>query len=332
MQLVLHLDDFTIATLVDAAGAERAVWEAFASWGRGVAATTQRARASSPRGMASSMAAVVPPYGGGKVYATAPDPDGGGARFTFLNVLFHTDGRLLATMDGGVLTALRTPAISSLAIHHLARPDATVAAVIGAGKQGWPHVEMLHRTLPHLADLRIAARPGSVAVARLVEQAAAAGIPARAVEQPADAVAGAQVVVTATNASVPLFPSDAIADDALVCAVGATKYDRVEIPAEFVARCSAVVCDDVVGSRVECGDLVAAARSGHFDWADAVELHAVAAGTMPLARAVDRPALFESQGVAIADVAVSGLAYERHLAASHPSTSEPTEPTTEVRT
>lgn len=334
MQSVLHLDDSSIAALVDAAGAERAVWDAFAAWGRGEAATTQRARAGSADGMASAMAAVVPPYGGGKVYATAPDPGGGAPRFTFVNVLFDTAGAALATMDGGTLTALRTPAISSLAIHHLARPGATVAAVIGAGNQGWPHVEMLRRSLPGLVDLRIAARRGSAAASLLADRAAAAGLPARIVDEPADAVDGAHVVVTVTNATAPLFPSEAVADDALVCAVGATKYDRVEIPGELVARCSAVVCDDVVGSHVECGDLIAAVRSGHFDWADAVELHAVAAGRVQLARAGAAPVLFESQGVALADIAVSGLAYARHVAArpsrESSTTLATTEPTREV--
>ncbi|WP_276968243.1 hypothetical protein [Desertimonas flava] len=338
MQLVLHLDDSSIAALIDADGAERAVWNAFAAWGRGEAATTQRSRATSPGGMASAMAAVVPPYCGGKVYSTAPHPDGGAPRFTFVNVLFDTAGALLATMDGGLLTALRTPAISSLAVHHLARPGSTIAAVIGAGNQGWPHVEMLHRVLPGLTDLRIAARPGSAAAARLTARAVAAGIPARLVDRPGDAVAGAHVVVTVTNATTPLFPADAIGDDTLVCAVGATKYDRVEIPGELVARCSTVVCDDVAGSRVECGDLIAAARTGHFDWADAVELHAVAAGTVTLPRAGDAPVLFESQGVAVADIAVSGYAYDRLVAGSvhngtpGPHTTIPTFPTIDTTT
>ena len=129
MQSVLHLDDRTVAELVDPAAAQRAVDDAFAAWGRGEAATTQRVRASAGGGMASAMAAVVPPYCGGKLYAT------NAGRFTFLNALFHTDGRLLATLDGDAVTLLRTAAASSLAIRHLAAPHASVAAVIGTGHQ-----------------------------------------------------------------------------------------------------------------------------------------------------------------------------------------------------
>lgn len=202
---MLHLADDVIGELVEPPAAKRAVWAAFEAWGRGSASTTQRVRAISADGMASAMAAVVPPYCGGKLYATAH------GRFTFVNVLFHTDGRVLATLDG----------------------------------------------------------------------------------------------------------------DALICAVGATKYDRAEIGADVIERCATVVCDDVAGSRVECGDLIQAAAAGRFDWDRTVELHAVAAGTVTVARAGPAPVLFETQGVAIQDVAVAALAYERYTntAGRQPATS-----------
>lgn len=307
---MLHLADDRVERLVGPAAAERAVWDAFTAWGRGEAASTQRVRATSAanQGMASAMAAVVPPYCGGKVYATAE------GRFSFVIVLFRTDGALLCSLDGDVITRLRTPAASSLAIQHLAAPDVSIAAVIGAGVQGWSHVEMLERTLPHLAELRVCGRPGSQAAAALSERARQAGVPAVVVDSTATAVAGAQVIVTLTNAVEPLFPASAIGDDALICAVGATKYDRVEIGADVVERCSVVVCDDVVGSRVECGDLIQAAAAGRFDWSAAVGLHEVAAGTVTVPRAGAAPVLFETQGVAVQDVAVAALAYESHLA------------------
>jgi ornithine cyclodeaminase len=109
MQSVLHLEDSTVADLVDEASADRVIADAFAAWGRGEAATTQRVRAAGrDAGLVSAMAAVVPPYCGGKLYAT------NAGRFTFVNVLFDVDGTLLATVDGDVVTARRTAAGSAL--------------------------------------------------------------------------------------------------------------------------------------------------------------------------------------------------------------------------
>ena len=85
-----HLDDPTVAGLLDLAGVTDVVERAFAAWGRGEAATTQRVRSQAERCDGSAMAAVVPPYCGGKVYAT------NAGRFTFVNVLFDIDGRCCA--------------------------------------------------------------------------------------------------------------------------------------------------------------------------------------------------------------------------------------------
>jgi ornithine cyclodeaminase len=306
---MLHLDDDTVASLLDLPSVTEVVGEAFVAWGRGTAATTQRVRATTAEGMASAMAAVVPPYTGGKVYATV---DG---RFTFVNVLFDLGGQFLCTLDGDALTRFRTPAGCALAIRHLAAPEPATAALIGAGNQGWYHLEMLAAELPGLREVR-AHDLRADAAAALAARGAAAGIPVRAVPRAIDAVDGADVVVTVTRATEPLFPAAAVGPRTLICAVGATKYDRCEIGADVVEACAAIVCDDVAGSRVECGDLIHAARAGRFDWAQAVELHAVSAGTAAVPRAGDAPVLFETQGVALQDVAASGLAWERYCRAS----------------
>jgi uncharacterized protein GlcG (DUF336 family) len=135
---MLHLDDATVATLLDLRSVTDAVADAFAAWGRGEAATTHRVRATSPDGMASAMAAVVPPYTGGKVYATV---DGS---FTFVNVLFDLSGRALCTLDGDVLTRFRTPAGSAIAIRHLAAPGARGGRRAAGCRRRWGRVEPLH--------------------------------------------------------------------------------------------------------------------------------------------------------------------------------------------
>lgn len=309
---MLHLDDDTIGNLLDLASVTEVVGAAFAAWGRGEADTTQRVRSSAGGGMASAMAAVVPPFSGGKVYATKHGV------FTFVNVLFDLDGNFLCTLDGDALTRFRTPAACALAIRTLAVPGARTAALVGAGRQGWYHLEMLAAELAGLTEVRINdVRPE--AAAAMTERAVEAGIPAKASDSPADAVAGADVVVTVTQSTAPLFPSEAIDDRALVCAVGATKYDRCEIDAQLVERSVAVVCDDVIGSRTECGDLIQAVATGRFDWADAIELHAVEAGTVEVPRAGNGPVLFETQGVALQDVAAAGLAWRRYQAQRQPT-------------
>ncbi|HEX6658832.1 MAG TPA: hypothetical protein VF065_12155 [Ilumatobacter sp.] len=315
MNGLFHLDDATIAELLDPESVTDSLGAAFAAWGRGEAATTRRVRAAAGGLMASAMAAVVPPYSGGKVYATRQ------GAFTFVIALFDVEGRLVCTLDGDTITRLRTPAASALAIRALAALGSTNAALIGTGRQAWTHLDMLARELPGLTQLAVCGRRAT-AVAELVDRARAAGIPAVAAPTPEHAVDGADVVVTVTASSEPLFRAESVGNRALLCAVGATKYDRRELGADVVARCAAVVCDDVAGSQVECGDLIDAAARGAFDWERAIELSDLLAGNVDVPRAGPAPVLFETQGVAIQDVAVAALAYGRHRA-DPPSPSTP---------
>ena len=186
-----------------------------------------------------------------------------------------------------------------------------MAALVGAGRQAWYHLEMLRDELPTLASVRVHARTPEAAAA-LVHRAQEAGIPAFLAPTAAAAVDGAEVVVTATPATAPLFPASVVGDRALLCAVGSTKAGRCEIGPEVIERCVAVVADDVVGSMSECGDLIQAARQGRFDWVRAIELNAVVAGRVAVTRAGDGPVLFETQGVALQDVAAAGLGWRRH--------------------
>src|SRR5262245_38986521 len=215
---VLHLDDETIDTLVDLGSATDVVGSAFAAWGRGEAATTRRLRASAAGLMSSAMAAVVPPYSGGKLYATSH------GAFTFVLALFDADGRLLCTLDGDTITRLRTPAASALAIRSLATPGSTTAALIGSGRQAATHLDMLASELPGLARVAVYGRR-QAAVMHLVDHAREAGIPAEASTSAGEAVEGADVVVTVTASSEPLFGAHVVGDRTMLCAVGATKYD-----------------------------------------------------------------------------------------------------------
>ena len=305
--MIIHLDDDEVDRLLDLPTVTDVVQAAFAAWGRGDAATTQRVRSQAQGAMASAMAAVVPPYSGGKVYATHQ------GRFTFVNVLFDATGQLLCTLAGDTLTRLRTPAACALAIRALAAPAPTRAALVGAGRQGWQHLRMLADELPDLAEVTVFDIVPEAAVS-LAARAREAGIPATPVASAAEGVDGADVIVTVTQTTQPLFPADAVSDRALICAVGATKYDRCEIGPDVIERAAAVVCDDVEGSRSECGELIQAAAAGRFDWSAAIELHAVVAGTVALERAGNAPVVFETQGVALQDVAAAGLAWERYRA------------------
>lgn len=301
----LHFDDRQIAELCDLATTTDWLEQAWRDLGEGRAHTTVRVRAGGKDLMASAMAASWPRHrvGGGKLYLT----HSGG--FSFLVALFSPEGGLLATFDGAGLTATRTAAATAVAVRRLKPPEFGACALFGTGAQSKPHALALAQELD-VEDLRLCGR-NPAKVGALACWAQRRDIPARAVGAD-EAVDGAGVVVTVTASYRPVFDGRRLDPGALVCAVGSTKADRREVDAATVQRAGFVVSDSAEGARAEAGDLIGAAADGVFDWADLFDLADVVAGRVSPPEPGSQIVLFESQGVALQDVAAAALAYQRH--------------------
>src|SRR5919202_588548 len=125
-------------------------------------------------------------------------------------------GEPLATMDGRLITEVRTAAVSAMATKHLARSDASVLAIIGAGVQARSHLEAL-RLVRDFRDVRVWSPRSAGAFAERHG--------ARAAGSAEEAVRGAHVVVTATTAMTPVVRGAWLSPGAHVNAVGAVRPD-----------------------------------------------------------------------------------------------------------
>ena len=302
-----HLDEATVASLLDPAEMVDIIERALTDLGRGEADSTLRVRAKAGGAMASAMAAVIPALGvsGGKIYSTT------GNKFTFHVVLFDLAGDVLCTLDGAALTEVRTPALSAVAIRRMAPTKVETVALLGTGREALPHLEMLHRELAP-SQLRIWGRSPDRAES-IASAGRRFGASAETFADADSAVEDADVVVTVTSSDQPLFDPAALSARALVCAIGATKAERCEIPPEAVAAAAAVVADSSEGSRTECGDLIRAEQAGMFSWDQLIDFPDVLTGRVPVARSDESgPVIFESQGLAILDVAAAAQAWSHH--------------------
>ena len=297
-----HFTDEEIKKLVTLDEAKIAVKRAFEMWAEEKASTTQRSRASVGGMMCSTMVAVVPPFSGGKIYSTNKGV------FQFINVLFDHDGQFLCTLDGDQITRLRTAATVDIAIDLMSPKTVSRGALLGAGRQS---MMILRTMLKKFHDIQISIyAPRDGAVKKLIAEFPEFESQLFVAESSASAVRGADVIVTATSSLTPLFDISDIKMSALICAVGATKSGRCEVDPSVVERAGAVICDDVVGSKIECGDLIEASLQGKFSWDRAVQFRDVLMGRQ-IVELGKGPILFETQGVAIQDVAISSLIWQK---------------------
>ena len=245
---------------------------------------------------------------GAKVSTVAPDnPAKGRDRIQGVYVLMDaaTLGPIML-MDGRVLTALRTPAVSAAVADFLAPERVENLVVFGSGPQAEGHVEAM-MSIREIAHVSIVARDRSRATS-LVERLVASG--RRAELASADTVRDAQVIVCATTSRTPLFDGTLVAHDSLVVAIGSHEPDAREVDSALVARAQLVVEDPSVALR-EAGDLLIPIGEGLVDEMSLIAMRDVVTGTTVVDRS--RPRLFSSSGMPWEDLVVAAEIYRaRH--------------------
>lgn len=275
--------------------------EAFADPG---AQVLPRWRGRGERAVYSVMAAALPGLGlcGLKSYLSTRN----GTKFV---VLLHDmgTGELLAVCEADRLGRIRTGAASGLATDLLARPDARTFACIGSGGQAPTQVAAVLAVRPAITEVRVWSRTPAHAAAF----AAAIGGRARAVASAEEAAAGADIVTTITNARTPVLEGRWLAPGCHVNAAGSNVGSHPELDRDAVRRADVIVADNVEGARKEAGDLIQA----EVDWSRVGELADLMGGRIPGRSQRDQITLFESQGVALEDVAAAAVAY-RHAKAA----------------
>lgn len=303
-----HITDEMVDRHVAPEDVQRIMLEAFRSFGQGKAAMQQRIRTEAGGVKLSTLGAVLPEQGvaGAKVYTTIE------GQFSFVILLFSTeDGRPLASFDAGAITRLRTAACTVVAARHLARPNACTLALFGAGTQGAAHARQLSAALP--LERILLCDP--YAPADLPERLSqSCGIPVLVTENEA-AVREADIVVTASRSTTPLFSGEAIKPGAFVAAIGSSLPHTRELDDVALSRASAVVVEWKPQSTREAGDIVMAGQ-GVLPESKLVELADVVLERARPRRSDDDIVIYKSVGVGLEDVALAGLAWQRMQAAA----------------
>ncbi len=218
-------------------------------------------------------------------------------------VLDAETGVPLALLDGAAVTAIRTGAASGLATDLLARVDASALGVIGAGVQARTQIEAVCAVRP-IKTIRIYSPNNALALVEELRGRYPADI--QAVGGAAEAVEGADIIVTATNSATPVFPAEAIKPGTHINGVGSYTHTMQEVPAEIVAQARLVV-DHLLSAWAEAGDLIIARDSGLIDAAAVVEIGAVAAGRAAGRVTTGDITFFKSVGNAVQDAALAEL-------------------------
>jgi alanine dehydrogenase len=307
MAEVLVLSEAEVTDLLDLEQLLAALAEALASYSAGQASVPPRVAASASDGILGAMPVHLPGVAlGAKLVSVFPgNHQRGRPSHQALIALFDpADGTPRAVMDGTRITAARTGAAAAVAAGALARPDATVLAILGAGVQGRSHLDAFP-LVRDFREIRVASRtPGRAA-------ALAEGHPlARVAGSFEEAVAGADVVCCCTDAREPVLEAGWLAPGAHVSSVGGTFGPELD-PATvrsgrvFVEWRGAVTSPPPAGAHDLQG----------LDPATVTEIGEVLAGARPGRTSRDQLTVYKSTGLAVEDAAAADLVYRRAVEA-----------------
>jgi ornithine cyclodeaminase/alanine dehydrogenase-like protein (mu-crystallin family) len=271
-----------------------------------------RIAAVTPRGLVAAMPGYVPSAGAVvKLVTVFPDNGARGlaSHQAVIGLFDVEDGRLLVIMGGTFITAVRTAATAAVAARALARPDAQVLAVLGAGVQGASHVEAFSQVF-ELREIRIASRDRGRA-----EALAAGHESARVADSFATAVRGADIVCCCTDATEPVIRHAWLAEGAHVGSVGmGAELDDATVQAGKII----VEWRGAVTSAPPAGAVELQGR----DPASVTELGEVLAGSRPGRSSPEELTVYKSTGHAVEDAAAAALVYRRALATGSGTTLE----------
>jgi alanine dehydrogenase len=304
---ILYLKEDEVEQLAPVPDVIEALDTAFRDQATGHAWTNPRSRLRLPGATLHMMAGAIPGYFGYKAYTVTAAK----AQFFFFLYSAKTT-ELLAMIEADALGQIRTGAASGLATRVLSNPDATQATMFGAGWQAETQLAAIDavRKLQRVWIVNRRPERREAFIAKMQPHVKAKLEAATSAEE---AVRSSHIVTTITSSREPVLKGEWLQAGVHVNAAGGNLLLRREIDDDVVMQADRLVVDSVEQSKIESGEFLGVIETGRRHWENFVELRHVVAGLIPGRTAASDITLFKSGGLALEDVAVGKLVYERAL-------------------
>lgn len=219
-------------------------------------------------------------------------------------------GQLLAIMDGGYITAVRTGAASGVATKYLARPNSRIIGLLGSGIQAETQLQAVC-AVREIKRAQVFSPTPAHRKSFAERMSGKLGIEIIPVDHPAEAVKGCDIVIAASSAKTPIVSGDWLSPGTHINAIGSHAANTRELDESTIKR-SKVVVDSMEAALREGGDILIPIADGVIGQDHIYgELGELVIGRKPGRTTNDEITLFKSHGLAIEDVSTAKLVYEK---------------------
>ena len=201
-----------------------------------------------------------------KTYATTSE----GTKF-FVYLFDAVNGSLLAIIEGGELSRIRTGAATGVAAKYLSEKKESVLGIIGAGYQAEPQIEAVLK-VRNISKINVYSRNEKKRNEFVSRVSSKFNVDFKASNNAKSCVSDSDIIITVTNSSEPVFDSKWLKPNVFVSAVGSNHWQRRELDQMTIEEAGFIVVDNLEQAKEECGDLIWAASKGKFRWNTVVEL------------------------------------------------------------
>lgn len=291
--------------------------DVFALEGRGKVDSPLRSRLAAPSGdvlVMPSIARRAAAEASVKVVSVFPNNKGGVPSINAVTILVDGEtGEPKGMLSGGVLTAIRTGAVSGLSCRYLARKDSETLGIVGAGGMAYQQVNGVLSELGSIRKVRIFSMDPAGSKVLAKRCADSLKVDAQVVEKVELCVRGSDVLVTATTSKTPVFKGSDVEDGTHVIAMGSYRPEAREVDSDFASRASIFV-DSKGAALEEAGDLLIPIKEGRLSRrAIKAELSELVSGKKRGRASRSEVTFFKCVGLAFEDNAAGWLAYRRAL-------------------
>lgn len=232
-------------------------------------------------------------------------------RTVFVVLLFSISrGELLAVIEGDILGRIRTGAASAIATKYLARADSSVLGVIGSGRQAYTQALAISRVRDF--DRILVVSQDASNAENMVRALREKGLKAFRSDSIESVSRESDVISTATNSRNPFLKAEWVKKGAHVNLVGSNHPSRSEAYPDLFLRSRLIVTDSIEQAKRESGDLIEAVKQAYITWENIHELWEVVSGRVRR-QSDEEVTIFKSHGVALWDIAVARIVYEKAL-------------------
>jgi alanine dehydrogenase len=217
-------------------------------------------------------------------------------------------GQIIAIINMGYLSSLRTGAATGVAATYLAPANAKTLGIVGPGWQATFQLQAIAaaRKIERIVVFGRTPKRRKEFIRQMQKLVKAEWREAASVEE---AEAESDILVVSTDSGTPVVNGTSLKDEVLVASIGANQSTKHEISNNLIRQMSLIATDDVPTAKIDSGDLIASCEFGITRWDSIVPLERIVAGGGPQPR--PKKILFQSNGIADEDLAVGRYVLEQ---------------------